>query len=231
LFLSCGLIIFNQLSGGAALGYFGGSVAFPSVTEGDADDVLTVNVYLSLVQVIFTLIAGQLIGKYGFRTFMQEGIRVIIIALLLVSFIELFVPDLHIFTVILTFIQMVGFSLSYGPCCFVLVTCIMHDIWLPSVILWVFIFIHGIAIPTFVETLGIGALSFIYFILQIISLLYISGYLIEPSGKTRAEYYEEFRKGMFPNPVRYLKNRLSGGKKERNDKPGDIEMELLEHEK
>lgn len=117
---------------------------------------------------------------------MQEGIRIIIIALLLVAFIELFVPELHIFTVILIFIQTVGFSLSYGPCCFVLVTCIMHDIWLPSVILWVFIFIHGIAISTFVETLGIGSLSFIYFILQIVGLLYVSGYLIEPSGKTRA---------------------------------------------
>lgn len=172
------------------MGYFGGSVAFPSVAGSSADDVLEVNVYISLVQVIFTLLAGQLIGKYGFRVFMQEGIRVIIIALLLISFIELFVPDLHVFTVILTFIQMVGFSLSYGPECFVLVTCIMHDIWLPSVILWIFIFIHGIAIPTFVDTLGIGALSFIYFCIQILALLYISGYLIEPSGKTRAEYYE-----------------------------------------
>jgi len=28
LFVGCGIVFFNQLSGGAALGYFGGSVAF-----------------------------------------------------------------------------------------------------------------------------------------------------------------------------------------------------------
>ena len=144
---------------------------------------------MQLVQVIFTFIAGQLIRTYGFRTFMMEGIRVIIVSLLLISFIEIFVPDLHVFTVILTFIQMIGFSLSYGPCCFVLVTCIMHDIWLPSLILWVSIFIHGIAVSTFVTVMGVGSLCLMYFVLQIFGLLFVAGYLIEPSGKSRSQYY------------------------------------------
>jgi len=53
---------------------------------------------------------------------MMEGQRVIIVSLLLIAFIEIFVPQLHIFTVILTFTQMVGFSLSYGPCSFLIGT-------------------------------------------------------------------------------------------------------------
>lgn len=32
--VGCGIVFFNQLSGGAALGYFAGDVAFESVTDG-----------------------------------------------------------------------------------------------------------------------------------------------------------------------------------------------------
>jgi hypothetical protein len=72
--------------------------------------------------VIVTLFSGQFLEKYGRRAFMMEGQRVIIVSLLLIAFIEIFVPQLHIFTVILTFTQMVGFSLSYGPCSFLIGT-------------------------------------------------------------------------------------------------------------
>ena len=106
---------------------------------------------------------------------------------------------------ILIFIQMVGFSLSYGPCSFVLLTELMHDIWFPSMLLWIFIFIHGVSIGAFVDTLGIGPLCFIYFLFQIWGLLFISGYLVETSGRSRQEVYADFRKGIFPNPVRYLR--------------------------
>jgi hypothetical protein len=182
--------------------------------------------------VLFTLIAGQLIEKYSMRTFMQEGIRIIMMALILIAFVEVFVDDLHIFTAILTFVQMAGFSLSYGPCCFVLVTCILHDIWLPSVILWISIFLHSILIPNFVDTFGIGILSVIYFICQILGFIYISAYLIETTGKSRSELYAEFRKGIFPNPIRYLRDRLSGQEKGKayNQTGGDTEMRLIDRE-
>lgn len=81
---------------------------------------------------------------------MLEGQRIIIICLLLIAFIEIFVPSLHIFTAILIFVQMVGFGISYGPCSFVLLTELMHDIWFPSLLLWIFIFIHGVSAGAFV---------------------------------------------------------------------------------
>lgn len=135
-------------------------------------------VYLNLLQILATLFSGQFNEKYGRRAFMMEGQRIIIVSLLLIAFIEIFVPSLHIFTVILIFIQMVGFGISYGPCSFVLLTELMHDIWFPSMLLWIFIFIHGVSIGAFVEALGIGPLCLIYFIFQIWGLLYISGYLV-----------------------------------------------------
>jgi len=142
------------------------------------------------VQVIITFLAGRLMGKYGFKNVMLEGIRIIIIALILVAFIGFFVPDLYAFIVISSFIQKVGFSLSYGPCCFVLATCILQDIWLPSTIFWIMIFMHEAADTVPIQTLGLGGLTFLFFIIQIFALIYVSGNLIEPSGKTRAEYYE-----------------------------------------
>ena len=185
-------------------------------------------VYLNLLQVVVTLFAGQFLEKYGRRAFMMEGQRVILISLLLIAFIEIFVPSLHIFTVILIFIQMVGFSLSYGPCSFLILTEIMHDIWLGSALLWVFIFIHGISVSTFVDSLGIGPLCLIYFAFQVWGFLYISGYLVETQGRNRRDVYEDFRKGFFPNPLRYLKDRISGSKKHEGKE--DIELPLVDRQ-
>lgn len=122
LFMASGIVFFNQLSGGAALGNFGGNVSFLSIAGDSKENLLSVFVYLNLLQVVVTLFSGQFLEKYGRRAFMMEGQRVIIVSLLLVAFIEIFVPQLHIFTVILTFIQMIGFSLCYGPCSFLIGT-------------------------------------------------------------------------------------------------------------
>lgn len=225
LFMASGIVFFNQLSGGAALGNFGGDVSFLSVAGEDKESLLSVFVYLNLVQVIVTLFAGQFLEKYGRRAFMMEGQRVIIVSLLLVAFIEIFVPQLHVFTVILTFIQMVGFSLSYGPCSFLISTEILHDIFYPSVLLWVFIFIHGISVGTFIQAIGVGPLCLFYCALQIWGFLYISGYLVETQGRSRRDVYEDFRKGIFPNPIRYLREKLNNTAKAQHR---DIELPLVD---
>lgn len=123
LIMASGIVFFNQLSGGASLGVFGANTSFLAISEeGGKESILSIFIYLNLVQVLVTLFSGQFLEKYGRRAFMMEGQRVIIVSLLLIAFIEIFVPQLHIFTVILTFIQMVGFSLSYGPCSFLIGT-------------------------------------------------------------------------------------------------------------
>lgn len=139
---------------------------------------------------------------------MLEGQRIIIISLLLIAFIEIFVPRLHFFTVILTFIQMIGFSVCYGPCTFLIGTEVLHDIYYPSLLLWLFIFINTVAVGTFVNALGIGPLCLFYCIVQIFGFLYISGYQVETQGRSRRDVYADFRRGSFPNPVRYLQKKL-----------------------
>jgi hypothetical protein len=59
--MASGIVFFNQLSGGAALGNFGGSTSFLTVSDGSPEGVLSVFVYLNLVQVIVTLFSGQLL--------------------------------------------------------------------------------------------------------------------------------------------------------------------------
>jgi hypothetical protein len=228
LLMASGIVFFNQLSGGAALGNFGGNVAFMSVAGNDPEDVLSVFVYLNLLQVVVTLFSGQFLEKYGRRAFMMEGQRIIIVSLLLIAFIEIFVPQLHIFTVILTFIQMVGFSVCYGPCSFLIGTEILHDIFYPSVFLWVFIFIHNISIGTFVSAFGVGPLCLVYCAFQIWGFLYISGYLVETQGRSRKDVYADFRKGIFPNPVRYLQEKIRNNKGKETHS-GDIELPLVEN--
>ena len=193
--MASGIVFFNQLSGGAALGNFGGNVSFLAVADNDPEDILTIFVYLNLLQVIVTLFSGQFLEKYGRRAFMMEGQRIIIVSLLLIAFIEIFVPSLHIFTVILTFIQMVGFSVCYGPCTFLIGTEILHDIFYPSILLWVFIFINSISVGTFIKALGVGPLCLIYCIFQIWGFLYISGYQVETQGRNRRDEYADFRLG------------------------------------
>jgi MFS family permease len=226
LIMASGIVFFNQLSGGAALGNFGGNVSFLSVAGSDPESLLSVFVYLNLLQVVVTLFSGQFLEKYGRRAFMMEGQRIIIVSLLLIAFIEIFVPSLHIFTVILTFIQMVGFSVCYGPCSFLIGTEILHDIFYPSVFLWIFIFVNSISVGTFVDALGIGPLCLIYCGFQIWGFLYISGYLVETQGRNRRDVYADFRKGIFPNPIRYLHERIRNNKQQGTR---DIELPLVEN--
>ncbi len=225
LFMASGIVFFNQLFGGAALGNFGGSTSFLAVADSTPEGILSVFVYLNLVQVIVTLFSGQFLEKYGRRAFMMEGQRIIIVSLLLIAFIEIFVPSLHIFTVILTFVQMVGFSVCYGPCTFLIGTEILHDIFYPSVLLWVFIFIHGISVGTFINALGIGPLCLVYCVFQVWGFLYISGYQVETQGRARRDVYEDFRKGIFPNPLRYLRAKAAGKPQQSS---GDIELPLVD---
>lgn len=119
---------------------------------------------------------------------------------------------------------MIGFSVCYGPCTFLIGTEILHDIFYPSIFLWVFIFINSISVGTFLGAIGVGPLCLIYCAFQIWGFFYISGYLVETQGRRRQDVYADFRNGVFPNPIRYAKERL--GKTE----PKDIELTLLERE-
>jgi hypothetical protein len=112
---------------------------------------------------------------------------------------------------------MVGFSLAYGPCSFLIGTEILHDIFLPSVLLWVFIFINTISVGEFIEAIGMGPLCLIYCLFQIWGFLYISGYLVETQGRARKDVYEDFRKGLFPNPIRYIKEKIRKSGKSSSD--------------
>ncbi len=105
---------------------------------------------------------------------MLEGQRLIIVSLILIWFIETFAPWLKLFTFILIFVHMIGFSLSFGPCSFLIGTEILHDITYPSMLLWIFGFLFEIITLPLMKTFGISTLIFTYFVISVIGFLYIA---------------------------------------------------------
>lgn len=115
------IIFFNQLCGSSTL-FTVGPFIFSQVVDWDHTSILTSFCWFTLLQVVVTFISGQFLEKYGRRSFMLEGQRVIIVSLLLFGFIEGFAPELKEFQFILMFVHMIGFSLSFGPCSFLIGT-------------------------------------------------------------------------------------------------------------
>ena len=84
--IAMGIVALNQFSGGAALAFFGGIESFRMFSN-TPSSIVSIFVYLNLLQLVFTLIAGQYIEKYGRRTFMLLGQTIIILSLFLIAFI------------------------------------------------------------------------------------------------------------------------------------------------
>lgn len=57
--MASGIVFFNQLSGGAALGSFGRSTAFLAITDGSPQTILSIFCYLNILQVLVTWFSGQ----------------------------------------------------------------------------------------------------------------------------------------------------------------------------
>lgn len=131
-----------------------------------------------LVQVIVTFISGRYLEDYGRRAFMATGQKIIIVSLFLVGILDLFAPKLYIISFILIFIHMVGFSICYGPCSFLIGTEILHDATLPGVILWIGIFSLNFINTTFISAIGVGLLCLIYCFFQVIGYAYVSSCLV-----------------------------------------------------
>lgn len=202
--MACFIIFFNQFSGSSTSFAFA-SVILPLVVGWEAENSLQSFVYLAFVQVVVTLLAGQFLEKYGRRSFMLEGQRLIILSLILLGLIEYAAPELKSLEYILLFTHMVGFSLSFGPCSFLIGTEIMHDITYPSILFWILIFSFGILNGRLLEYYNPAMVFFFLAIVSIIGLFYIAAYLVETQGKSRQQVYKEFRSQCFPLPLKWRK--------------------------
>lgn len=100
---------------------------------------------------------------------------------------------------------MVGFSLSFGPCSFLVGTEIMHDITYPSIFFWIFIFAFGIINKIILQAYGPAKVFFFLAAVSFVGLLYIGFYLVETQGKSRQQVYQEFRNQCFPLPFKWKK--------------------------
>lgn len=87
------IIFFNQFSGSSTTFAFA-TYIFPQVVGWQPEHSLKSFVYLAFVQVVVTFLAGQFLEKYGRRSFMMEGQRIIIVVLICLGLIEWAAPEL-----------------------------------------------------------------------------------------------------------------------------------------
>lgn len=104
---------------------------------------------------------------------MQEGQKIIILALFLIGIVQIMAPEYGNLSILLIFIHMVGFSLSYGPCTFLIGTEVVNDIFYPALLQWALITFNIAVIEPLVQILGIGPLCLIYGILQIFAYFFL----------------------------------------------------------
>lgn len=119
--MASSIALLNQFCGMGALGIYGTSV-FGAVVGKSEESILTVFVYLYAVQVIVSFISSRYLEEYGRRAFMATGQKIIIVCLFLIGILDIFAPNLHVILLILIFTHMIGFSICYGPCTFLIGT-------------------------------------------------------------------------------------------------------------
>lgn len=85
------IIFFNQFSGSSTSFVFA-SFIFPQIVGWETEKVLKSFVYLAFLQVVVTFLAGQFLEKYGRRSFMLEGQRIIIVSLICLGLVEWAAP-------------------------------------------------------------------------------------------------------------------------------------------
>jgi MFS transporter, SP family, galactose:H+ symporter len=180
----CAIILFNQLSGSStslALGQY----VFAQVSGPEAEGVGWAFTKIAFLQVVVTFLAGQLLDKFTRRSFMLEGMRVILVANLLLALIEFAAPELKYLEYLVIALHMIGFSLSFGPLSFVLATELMHDITYPTMLFWVLIFATGLSGDVLLVRYGAAALFLFFAGVTVVGLFYLGGYLVETKDRSR----------------------------------------------
>lgn len=104
---------------------------------------------------------------------MQEGQRLIVLSLLLFGVVNVFVPDLQALSLGLVFVHMVGYSLSYGPCTFLIATEVVVDVFYPALIQWGVIFLNEGALVSWVGRLGMGSVCLFCGAIQLWGYVYL----------------------------------------------------------
>lgn len=71
-----------------------------------------------------------------------------------------------------------GFSLSFGPCSFLVATEIMHDITYPSIIFWIFIFSFGLINDVLLVFYGASFMFFFFAAITLLGIVYLAASLV-----------------------------------------------------
>ena len=115
------LTVMNQFCGINAIIFYANQL-FSNLSQGDSKYAVMMSFYLGIFQIIFTLISGSLLDKFGRRSLMLIGETIIIISLLSAYYVLDYDKESGWdakFASYAIFAHIAGFSLSLGPITFI----------------------------------------------------------------------------------------------------------------
>ena len=129
----------NQFCGINAIIFYANQL-FASLSNGDSQYAVLMSFYLGLFQILFTIISGSLLDKFGRRSLMLLGETIIILSLLgayyVLDYDKASGWDAK-FASYAIFAHIAGFSLSLGPITFIYLSEILDDISMFMVMIWI----------------------------------------------------------------------------------------------
>lgn len=192
IFLAVIFAVFNQVSGINAIIYYAPRI-FESAGMGTNSSLLS-SVAIGAVNFLFTLLALNLIDRFGRRKLMLVGTLGLIISLALVALFfmnkEAFGSN-YIIGLLLAYIAF--FAMSQGACIWVFIAEIFPNSvraqgqTLGSLTHWVMAAIITFVFPVISEGMGEGVIFSFFCIMMILQMFFVVKYMPETKGKTLEE--------------------------------------------
>lgn len=188
IFLAVMFAVFNQVSGINAIIYYAPRI-FESSGLGTNSSLLS-SVAIGAVNFLFTLIALNLIDRFGRRNLMLVGTIGLIGTLGAVAF--LFMQNSHnpMLVIVMLLAYIAFFAMSQGACIWVFISEIFPNAvrakgqTLGSLTHWVMATIITFAFPVVAEKLGEGYIFSFFALMMVLQLYFVIKYMPETKGQT-----------------------------------------------
>ncbi|XP_068669753.1 D-xylose-proton symporter-like 2 [Aristolochia californica] len=192
LIMGAGLVFFQQVTGQPSVLYYAATI-FKTAGFSAASDATMVSVFLGLLKLIMTGVAVVVVDRVGRRPLLLGGVSGMAISLLLLSSYYTFFKSSSFMAVIGLLLYVGCYQLSFGPIGWLLISEIFPlRLRGRGLSIAVLVNFASNALVTFAfsplqSILGAGVLFAIFFVIAIVSLIFIFYFIPETKGLTLEE--------------------------------------------
>eukprot|EP01095_Lingulamoeba_sp_RSL-Kostka_P012870 TRINITY_DN5196_c0_g1_i1.p1 TRINITY_DN5196_c0_g1~~TRINITY_DN5196_c0_g1_i1.p1 ORF type:complete len:518 (-),score=164.85 TRINITY_DN5196_c0_g1_i1:25-1578(-) len=217
LFIGCGLVTLQQISGQPSVLYYASTVfGNAGFSSGAAAALATIGV--GVVKLIMTLFSTALVDRAGRRIMLSIGISVMCVALTLLTIASIIQdPEneggvVSWITIIAMFCYVSGYQLGFGPISWLIISEIFplkirsRALSIAVICNFTSNFIVSVSFLSLIELIGSAGSYFLYLIISIVALAFVIFFVPETKGKSLEEIeYILKRKNWFVFDVRKFK--------------------------